>query len=88
MKLTKETANLIKVGKVVKFTYPNGNTNTGVVYGIPDDGSWGILCNKEDGTSFGHGFSVFTGDIEFEILTEHAPVDIFGMEYDFVSNHQ
>jgi hypothetical protein len=88
MKLTNENANIIKVGDVVRFTYPNKTSNTGVVYGIPADGDWGILCNRKDGTSFGHGTSMFTGEIDFEVLEEHEPVAIFGMVYDFVSNHQ
>ena len=88
MKLTKENSNLIKVGDVVKFTYPNKTSNTGVVYGIPAEGNWGILCNRENGGRFGHGVAMFTGEIDFEILKEHEPVAIFGMQYDFVSNHQ
>lgn len=88
MKLTDENSNLINVGDVVKFTYPNNTSKTGVVYGIPAEGDWGILCNRADGTSFEHGTSMFTGDIDFEILEEHDPVAIFGMVYDFVSNHQ
>ena len=77
MKLTDENSNLINVGDVVKFTYPNNTSKTGVVYGIPAEGDWGILCNRADGTSFWHGTSMFTGEIDFEILEEHDPVAIF-----------
>lgn len=38
MKLTDENSNLINVGDVVKFTYPNNTSKTGVVYGIPAEG--------------------------------------------------
>jgi len=88
MKLTSENAKIIKLGDVVKFTYSNNDTNTGVVYGIPSEGDWGILCNRKDGSSFGHGPALFDGEIEFEILEDHDPVGFFGMRYDFVSNHQ
>ena len=88
MKLNKENSNLIKVGNVVKFTYPNQSTKTGVVYGIPAEGNWGILCNGPNATTFGVGVEMFTGELEFEVLEEHEPVAIFGMQYDFVSNHQ
>ena len=84
MKLTKENAKMIKVGDVVKFTYPNRKDNIGVVYGTPDEGDWGILCNRKDGTSFGHGTSMFTGEIDFEILKDHDPVTFNGMVYNFV----
>ena len=88
MKLTNETVQNINLGDVVKFTYPNGSTNTGVVYGIPSEGDWGILCNRINKEYFGIGEITFDGTIEFEILEEHEPVAIFGMKYDFVSNHQ
>lgn len=88
MKLTEENAKLIKVGNVVKFTYPDKSTNIGVVYGTPAEGDWGILCNRSNKTTFGHGTSMFTGEIEFEILQEHEPVALYGFRYDFVSNHQ
>ena len=84
MKLTKENASLIKVGDVVKFTYHDGTSRTGVVYATPADGSWGVICTDTDGNSFGHDAS---GDINFEILEEHDPVAKFGLRYDFVSNH-
>ena len=41
-----------------------------------------------DGTSLGNGTSMFNGEIDFEILEVHEPVAIFGMVYDFVSNHK
>ena len=88
MKLTNETANIIKVGDVVKFTYPNKASRIGVVYGTPAEGDYGILCNGEDRTWFGLGTLMFNGEIDFEILEKHNPVAIFGMKYDFVSNHQ
>lgn len=84
MKLTKENAKIIKVGEVVKFTYPNKTSNTGVVYGHPSQGDWGILYRTRDGSCFGHGTSMFTGEIDFEILQEHDPVVFNGLEYEFV----
>ena len=86
MKLTKETLDQIKIGNVVKFIYPNSKTTTGVVYEIPANGCWGILCNRTDKSYFGIG--IFDGTIEFEVLEEHEPVDLFGVRYDFVCNHQ
>ena len=68
MKLTKENVSKIKVGDMVKFTYPDKTTREGRVYGTPADGSWGILCSTSDDGHFGLGLSLFTGEIEFEII--------------------
>lgn len=88
MKLTNETVKNIKLGDVVKFTYPNGDINIGVVYGLPTDGCFGVLCNKVAQAHFGLGRDYFNGTVEFEVLKEHEPVALFGLVYDFVSNHQ
>ena len=89
MKLTLENAAKIALGDVVKFTWTTTEgekqTDVGVVYG---NDALGIKCNCEDSHRFGYGHAMFTGDIDFEILTDHAPVALYGMEYDFVSKHQ
>lgn len=86
MKLTEETARNIKVGDVVKFELSN-ETKIGVVNGTPADGSWGILCNGLGKSTFGIGKTMFDGKIRFEIMDEHEPVRLYGLVYDFVSNH-
>lgn len=84
MKLTKETAKLIKPGDVVKITYRNGSSDTGVVYG---NDTLGLKMNKEGHMFFGFGPTVIEqGFLNFEFVKDHAPVKLYGMEYDFVSN--
>lgn len=85
MDLTLENAPLIKLGDVVKFTFPGGHTRSGVVYG---NDTTGIKCNCEDGSYFGFGVTLYGRGIKFEFLDEHPPVALYGMEYDFVSNHE
>lgn len=89
MKLTIENATMIKLGDVVKFSWLDTNneavSRTGVVYGNDDHG---IKCNCEDDSNFGFGRPLFDGHIDFEVLSDHAPVAVYGMVYDFVSKHQ
>lgn len=88
MKLTLENAKIIKVGDVIRFTFPDLHTDMGVVYGHPANGDWGILCNRKDGSHFGYGKAVLNGKIDFEILEDHDPVVLVGMVYEFVGTHQ
>lgn len=89
MKLTIENATQILPGDVVKFSWTTSEgkckSRIGVIYG---NDAFGIKCNEEGGTYFGYGRKMFDGHIEFEILSDHAPVTYYGMKYDFVSNCQ
>lgn len=83
----------IKEGAVVKFKFPDGHTQIGVVYKHkPLEFVGAVLhCMEEGSTNFiitAH--QVHAKTISFSILKKHSPVAQFGENkiWDFVSNHQ
>ncbi len=83
----------IEEGSVIKFKFPDGHTQIGVVYKhVPLEFLGPVLhCNEEGSNGFiitAH--QVKAKNISFSILKKHSPIAQFGENktWDFVSNHQ
>ena len=88
-KLTTESVTEIGLGDVVCLCWKNAEdkevTCTGVVYG---NDMFGLRLNCKDHSKYAVGRLLVDGSIQYEILEDHEPVAKYGLEYDFVANHQ